>query len=300
MFLAVVPGLSGHLALALDFCANWERRNAKNLGVVLQLGDIPLRHDFRSIRGPRDRGLVRHEEVRAEDLFHRRAMLPIPLLCLAGEEDDPDVLDALLSRQRLIVRRPEGTRSDGASVDAVRENGLNEGLSLLRGRGSSSDEGHELRYLPSGSLAGICDGSEMIRVAGLSLFSGRVESGSPASGARRQVGSGSFRCRRSQARRVLAMAPGSIDVLISHDRPGLTSGGTTQGPEVSSSTSLFERALDSLHPMVALHGHGRDGPGLIRTGEATLVSLPPCRREALDLCIAVIDTSTWAIELLSA
>ena len=278
MFIVIAAGLAGRIEDAFDRCERWEKRSGCRVAAICVLGDLPLEHDFSHVsstgKTPRVPGspTSRASAQRATavaDLVHGRKAPRFPLLFLAGERDD----FALLARYRLS--------SHVLQLDRQLDPELNQAP-------VPSGEKLPMVYLHSGDMLEVALAGESVRIGALSMFgSGPAPSsagnrtGTQRGGPGRQRrGSGPVHSSRADSRRLLSLAPGSLDLLLSHDAPDLSdfgdgdSDGVVPG-EGPSPGALFVKTLDRVRPALGIHGHGSRMMRSYTRGSTQVVSLPP-------------------------
>jgi hypothetical protein len=314
MYLAVCGGLSGRVQELFDLCAGWEAANEHSIACVIQLGDLPLVHDFSRIaRANRSQGSglqgPRSQPGGIADYVHGRQSLPYPLSFVLGEQDDP----SLLGRFSL----PPGA-TDSARPGESLQRTIQLALSVNR-----------LYFVPTGESVCLAHGAETVTVAALSMtpLKSTIPSTAPPGRRPKRGAIGpppSAASTRLQARRLLGLPAGSVSLLLSHEsidypfvrretpdgeQAEFVNGTAARAGDASrpdekafgsgapGERSLLIKIVDHLQPRLAFYGHSADLSEQ-RRGQTRLYGLPHWPRAGEIGAAAIVDTENGAVELL--
>jgi hypothetical protein len=258
MLIGFIGDVHGKVFDALAAVAIWQRRSGRQFDFIVQVGDMGA-----------------YPDPERADAPTRRYM-----------ELDPSQADfaRLLRADGSLAERAREMRDRlGAPIHFLRGN--HEDFAYLAGlpledAGSAPVDGCEvLRFLPDGTVLDL--GPVRLAVLG---------------GAEEQPGDAGI--DREAYDRVMALAPGDLDVLVTHEGPhGSSSGfrGDLQGSKLM--TELVERLRPRFH--VAGHVHTLIGPrsygNTTYLGLASLVASTRWKPEARGLqpgCLALLDTDS--------
>jgi hypothetical protein len=267
--IAVVGDVHGHLELLYAILGRWQRETGVPIDLILQVGDLG------AFPATLDRATVRHANTDPEELgFARfagddppRTLLDPrpPLVFIPGNHEDFAYLG----------RCADGTRADAPLVPVSRDKRI---LELRSGRVWTCE-------FPD---------AQRVRIAGVSGVANR---------GRKQHLHRRLHLDDDHAIALAARGPGSVDILISHERPAGTEGRFRHDLGGSDSLHLL---IEEAQPQLAFFGH-YDRPGEWSIGRTQVIGLSGCGYERGGAwrvkpgAIAIIDTggASFAVDRLT-
>ena len=257
MLIGFVGDLHGRALHALALIVTWQKRNERRFDLLIQVGDMAAFPDMARL----ERTANRHFAGDPSQRDFVRLMYA-----------DDGLAESLARLRRYLAGPVHFIRGNHEDFDWLEQ--------LPRDSGSGTaavDRFGLLRYVPDGTV---------MTFGGLRIaFLGGIEERDDTAG-----------IDRSAYEALLALGPGSIDVLVTHQGPygsGTGFRGDIHGSRMI--TDLIERSRPTFH--VAGHAHAFSGP--TRFGETTYLGLdcvvpsPLYHLEAQGFqsgCLAVLDT----------
>lgn len=264
MLIGFVGDVHGLVYHAIALVATWQRKTAKKLSMVVQVGDMGAYPTLDRMDEPGRRHvaidpaqadfsrLLQAEGLRSKCLRVVRGELAAPIHFLRGNHEDFQYLSAL---------------SLGES-----------------GRTARVDDFDLFRYVPDGTVLQTAD----LRIA----FLGGIETEEPGP---RSIDANAYE-------RLMDLGPGGFDILTTHDPPygiGIGYRGQISGSRLV--TDLIEHTQPALH--ISGHVHHLNGPrshgrtwSWSLNGLIASVRWHPEENGFSMGCLAILDTDTWFLQ----